>query len=316
MDVIHFPDDAAAGALGPAGAGPRQLRRRAPRASQDPRARAPRRRRARRRPPVVMTFDPHPPRVVRPDKAPPLLMTTAQKLEAHRRGRRAAARRSSASRRSCRAGIPKPSCGPCSSTGCTWPKCGSAPTFSSATIAPATSRCCGRSARSTGSRPRRSIRSATRTSSSAARASAAWSARGGSTRRARCSATSTSSTAASCEGDRRGRTHRISDGEPADRERAAAAARRVRDDGRPSTASCGRRSPTSACGRRSITSGRTVVETHVFDFDRDLYGRTVPRGLRAAAARRARVRVARRAAGRRSPTDCGRARVLFDRLSL
>ena len=31
---------------------------------------------------VVMTFDPHPPRVVRPDKAPPLLMTTAQKLRA------------------------------------------------------------------------------------------------------------------------------------------------------------------------------------------------------------------------------------------
>ena len=29
-----------------------------------------------------MTFDPHPPRVVRPDKAPALLMTTAQKLEA------------------------------------------------------------------------------------------------------------------------------------------------------------------------------------------------------------------------------------------
>lgn len=31
---------------------------------------------------IVMTFDPHPPRVVRPDKAPPLLMTTAQRLEA------------------------------------------------------------------------------------------------------------------------------------------------------------------------------------------------------------------------------------------
>jgi riboflavin kinase/FMN adenylyltransferase len=31
---------------------------------------------------VVMTFDPHPPRVVRPDKAPPLLMTPAQRLEA------------------------------------------------------------------------------------------------------------------------------------------------------------------------------------------------------------------------------------------
>lgn len=31
---------------------------------------------------VAMTFDPHPPRIVRPDKAPPLLMTKAQKLEA------------------------------------------------------------------------------------------------------------------------------------------------------------------------------------------------------------------------------------------
>ena len=31
---------------------------------------------------VVMTFDPHPPRIVRPDKAPPLLMTKAQRLDA------------------------------------------------------------------------------------------------------------------------------------------------------------------------------------------------------------------------------------------
>lgn len=31
---------------------------------------------------VVLTFEPHPPRVVRPDKAPPLLMTPAQKLAA------------------------------------------------------------------------------------------------------------------------------------------------------------------------------------------------------------------------------------------
>jgi riboflavin kinase/FMN adenylyltransferase len=31
---------------------------------------------------VAMIFDPHPPRVLRPDGAPPLLMTTAQKLEA------------------------------------------------------------------------------------------------------------------------------------------------------------------------------------------------------------------------------------------
>jgi riboflavin kinase/FMN adenylyltransferase len=32
--------------------------------------------------PAAMTFDPHPPRVVRPDKAPPLLMTIDQKMEA------------------------------------------------------------------------------------------------------------------------------------------------------------------------------------------------------------------------------------------
>ncbi len=32
--------------------------------------------------PAAMTFDPHPPRVLRPDKAPPLLMTKAQKIEA------------------------------------------------------------------------------------------------------------------------------------------------------------------------------------------------------------------------------------------
>ena len=37
--------------------------------------------------PMAMTFDPHPPRVVRPDKAPPLLMTKAQRLEAlHKAG--------------------------------------------------------------------------------------------------------------------------------------------------------------------------------------------------------------------------------------
>jgi riboflavin kinase/FMN adenylyltransferase len=35
--------------------------------------------------PMAMTFDPHPPRVVRPDKAPPLLMTIDQRLTALRR---------------------------------------------------------------------------------------------------------------------------------------------------------------------------------------------------------------------------------------
>ena len=32
--------------------------------------------------PMAMTFDPHPSRIVRPDKAPPLLMTKAQRIEA------------------------------------------------------------------------------------------------------------------------------------------------------------------------------------------------------------------------------------------
>src|SRR5919206_4272269 len=32
--------------------------------------------------PMAMTFDPHPSRIVRPDKAPPLLMTKAQRVEA------------------------------------------------------------------------------------------------------------------------------------------------------------------------------------------------------------------------------------------
>src|SRR5918993_3222461 len=32
--------------------------------------------------PAAMTFEPHPPRVVRPDKAPPLLMTKEQRIEA------------------------------------------------------------------------------------------------------------------------------------------------------------------------------------------------------------------------------------------
>ena len=39
--------------------------------------------------PVVLTFDPHPTRVVRPDKAPPLLMTEAQKVEVLERRRHA-----------------------------------------------------------------------------------------------------------------------------------------------------------------------------------------------------------------------------------
>ena len=123
---------------------------------------------------VVLTFDPHPPRVLRPDKAPALLMTKAQKLDAlaragvqgaavvrftprdvavGARGVRAhgaggvAARRRGVGRRR----LP---------------------------VRPQPQRqlhaAASRSARSTASAPRRSIPSATRTSSSRARASAGW----------------------------------------------------------------------------------------------------------------------------------------------
>ncbi|HZR23332.1 MAG TPA: bifunctional riboflavin kinase/FAD synthetase [Vicinamibacterales bacterium] len=81
MDVIHFPEDArparwnhpvlALGNFDGLHRGHRKILERVKRVAGEHGAT-----------PVVMTFDPHPPRVVRPDKAPPLLMTKAQKLEA------------------------------------------------------------------------------------------------------------------------------------------------------------------------------------------------------------------------------------------
>jgi riboflavin kinase/FMN adenylyltransferase len=80
VDIIHFPDDArptrwtqpvlALGNFDGLHRGHRKILERLQRVASERRATS-----------VVMTFDPHPPRVVRPDKAPPLLMTTAQKLE-------------------------------------------------------------------------------------------------------------------------------------------------------------------------------------------------------------------------------------------
>jgi riboflavin kinase/FMN adenylyltransferase len=81
MDVIHFPDD------------PRPARWHQPvlalgnfdglhRGHMKIVDRVCRRAAERAATAVVMTFDPHPPRVVRPDKAPPLLMTKEQKIEA------------------------------------------------------------------------------------------------------------------------------------------------------------------------------------------------------------------------------------------
>jgi riboflavin kinase/FMN adenylyltransferase len=81
MDIIHFPDDArpahwvqpvlALGNFDGVHRGHRKILDRVRRVASEHGAT-----------PVVMTFDPHPSRIVRPDKAPPLVMTTAQKLEA------------------------------------------------------------------------------------------------------------------------------------------------------------------------------------------------------------------------------------------
>jgi riboflavin kinase / FMN adenylyltransferase len=81
MDVIHFPEDArpsrwvhpvlALGNFDGLHRGHRKILDRVQRVAAERGATS-----------VVMTFDPHPPRIVRPDKAPPLLMTKTQKLEA------------------------------------------------------------------------------------------------------------------------------------------------------------------------------------------------------------------------------------------
>jgi riboflavin kinase/FMN adenylyltransferase len=81
MDVIHFPDDQrpsrwvhpvlALGNFDGVHRGHRKILDRLHRVAGERGATS-----------VVMTFDPHPPRVVRPDKAPALLMTKVQKLEA------------------------------------------------------------------------------------------------------------------------------------------------------------------------------------------------------------------------------------------
>ena len=81
MDVIHFPEDPrpsrwvhpvlALGNFDGLHRGHRKILDRMRRVAEERGATS-----------VIMTFDPHPPRVVRPDKAPPLLMTKAQRLEA------------------------------------------------------------------------------------------------------------------------------------------------------------------------------------------------------------------------------------------
>src|ERR1700688_4127614 len=81
MDVIHFPEDArplnwahpvlALGNFDGVHRGHRKILDRLQRVGVERGATS-----------VVMTFDPHPPRIVRPEKAPLLLMTKTQKLDA------------------------------------------------------------------------------------------------------------------------------------------------------------------------------------------------------------------------------------------
>ncbi len=63
------------------------------------------------------------------------------------------------------------------------------------------------------------------------------------------------------------------------------------------------------------TSGRTVIETHVFDFERDLYGATIRLAF-VQRLRDERTFESVEALKTQMAADCGRARVLFDRLSL
>jgi riboflavin kinase/FMN adenylyltransferase len=62
-------------------------------------------------------------------------------------------------------------------------------------------------------------------------------------------------------------------------------------------------------------SGRTTIETHIFNFDRDLYGTTIRLGF-VQRLRDERAFDSVDALQLQIASDCGRARVLFDRLSL
>jgi riboflavin kinase / FMN adenylyltransferase len=63
------------------------------------------------------------------------------------------------------------------------------------------------------------------------------------------------------------------------------------------------------------TSGRTTIETHIFDFDQDLYGNSIRIGF-VQRLRDERSFESLEALQHQIAADCGRARVLFDHLSL
>ena len=282
-------------------------------ATQDHRARAARRRRARRHG-VVLTFDPHPPRVVRPDKAPPLLMTMAQKLEAlaragvqgaaivrftpravalgagdlraQRAGRLAARRRSVGRRRlSVR------------------------PRSHRQLLAAARARRALRlQGREDRSGPLQGLRRVQHAHPPAGQRRPR--------RRGRRAARPPllRSTARSSRREARPRA-RLSDRQPLDRQRAAAAARRLCDrrHHRRQRASVRDQHRAAADLRRS--AGRRRSRRTCFDFDRDLYGRTGPRSAFVQRLRDERGFRRSTRSRRRSPPMFA-ARRVFDRLSV
>jgi riboflavin kinase / FMN adenylyltransferase len=233
--------------------------------------------------PVAMTFDPHPPRVLRPDKAPPLLMTRPQKLEAlERAGMQGVALVRFTHELS--RGIPRRSSARAGGLAARGRGVGRRELPVRPRTGPATSRCCGRSARSYGFRAEKidPVRYKDFVVSS--------------TRIRRLVAEGRVDEAGALLGHpllhrRRGRAGRgagASSGFPRPTSpRPTSCCRRTASTPRLATLDgvVHPASPTSACGRRSATS-TVVIETHVLGFDRDLYGRPAA-GVRAAPARRA-----------------------------
>ena len=219
--------------------------------------------------PAAMTFDPHPSRVLRPDKAPPLLMTTAQKLEAlGRAGMQGVAvvrftheLSSWDPERFVRTVLVE------------WLHVAEVwvgANFLFGHDRAGTFSVLRSSAPATAFAPRRSIRSATRTSSSAARGCGGSCPRGASTRRRRCSGTISSSTASVTRGAGRGRELGFPTANVCTENElvppSGVYATLVTIDGvvHPSITNIGFR-PTFG------DVDRQVIETHLFDVDRDLY---------------------------------------------
>ena len=197
----------------------------------------------------------------------------------------------------------------CWSTGCASPRSGSARTSCSATTAPATSRCCARSAQRYGFRAEKIdpvrykdfVVSSTRDPAAGGRGPRG---RG----RRRCSATTTSSTATVVRGRpararRSGSRRRTCAPRTSCCRRTASTPRPRRVDGVVHAVGHQHRRR----GRRSATRPRRRSRRTCFDFDRDLYGARVRLGVRAAAAgRAARSPTSTRCARRSTPTAAGR----------